>query len=218
MDKLIKWRGDDENGTKVLEDVIREVVVISDGEDSEDDEDIHTRGRDASVEVISSNAVADQVQTRPVDYANATSIAHEDLRHYSDEDAPSGFRYVPQVAKRKQVLDKKKENRRGFSRYQAWDQAVERSRLVAEQPRQQEALRPLARVEVPYHSRPVHSDQQAFRPYPQSPDDRSPYENRPSLQVPEIHASAERPLYSGPSHGSSQLLRKAPLDKVSSVS
>ena len=34
--KLVQWRGDDENGTTVLEDVFREVIVISDDEDDGD--------------------------------------------------------------------------------------------------------------------------------------------------------------------------------------
>jgi hypothetical protein len=35
--KLVEWRGDDDNSKEALEDVLREVIVISDDEDSEDE-------------------------------------------------------------------------------------------------------------------------------------------------------------------------------------
>jgi hypothetical protein len=123
--KLVEWRGDDENGKTVLEDVFREVIVISDEEDDlDEEEDLPTSGRDQSVEIISTTPVHEELQTRPINYENPS--LREPLRELSDEDAPPGFRIV-QAAPRRNKID-----RRGFSRYQAWDRALNRYRRMAE--------------------------------------------------------------------------------------
>jgi hypothetical protein len=115
--KLVAWRGDDENGQKVLEDVFREVIVISDDDDdSEVEEDAltSTDNRDHSVEILSSHARAHDIQTRPVSLLNTATL--DPLREMSEE-APPGFRIIPSVPK-------KAVDRRGFSRYQAWNRAL----------------------------------------------------------------------------------------------
>ncbi|KAL9108174.1 MAG: hypothetical protein Q9227_007028 [Pyrenula ochraceoflavens] len=70
LERLVAWRGDDENGTQKLEDVLREVVVISDDEESDED-DIDRLGltsRDVSVEILSSDDEAQRrIQVRPVE-------------------------------------------------------------------------------------------------------------------------------------------------------
>jgi len=125
--KLVEWRGDDENGKTVLEDVFREVIVISDDEDSdtEQDSDHASVDRDSSVEIVSSNALAGEVQTEQVNYA---SISREPFRDPSDDEAPPGFRFVPEVTKETKA-GKEKIDRRGFSRYQAWERARDRYRV-----------------------------------------------------------------------------------------
>ncbi|KAI9928511.1 hypothetical protein MW887_001725 [Aspergillus wentii] len=116
--KLVEWRGDDENGKTVLEDVFREVIVISDDEDTDTDEgDIpQTDDRDLSVEIVASNARAEELQTRPLNFAN--SSVRESLRDLSEDEAPLGFRIIPEPPKKNKI------DRRGFSRYQAWDRFV----------------------------------------------------------------------------------------------
>ncbi|KAK2790907.1 hypothetical protein FQN52_005352 [Onygenales sp. PD_12] len=130
--KLVQWRGDDENGKTVLEDVFREVIVISDDEDDDDDEsdfahdsELRREDRHSSIEIISSNALTGELQTKPVNYGN---LAREAAQDFSDDEPPSGFRFIPQTLRRKRVHDKKRPDRRGFSRYQAWDRARDRYR------------------------------------------------------------------------------------------
>lgn len=122
--RLVEWRGDDENGKKVLEDVFREVIVISDDEDSDIEEEAipESVGRDQSVEIISvsSNAQAEELHTKPVNYGNPSM--RESLRDLSDDEAPPGFRFVSRAPKKSKI------DRRGFSRYQAWDRAINRYR------------------------------------------------------------------------------------------
>ncbi|PLB44061.1 hypothetical protein P170DRAFT_441507 [Aspergillus steynii IBT 23096] len=122
--RLVEWRGDDENGKTVLEDVFREVIVISDDEDSDAEGDLPpSLDRDYSVEVVSSHPRIDELQTNPVNYANP--VHQESQLDLSDDDAPPGFRFVPGVPRNKRV------DRRGFSRYQAWDRAMNRYRNIA---------------------------------------------------------------------------------------
>ncbi|KAK2796355.1 hypothetical protein FQN51_009445 [Onygenales sp. PD_10] len=130
--KLVQWRGDDENGKTVLEDVFREVIVISDDEDDYDDEsdfahdsELRREDRHSSIEIISSNALTGELQTKPVNYGN---LAREAAQDFSDDEPPSGFRFIPQTLRRKRAHDKKRPDRRGFSRYQAWDRARDRYR------------------------------------------------------------------------------------------
>ncbi|OAT14022.1 hypothetical protein BDBG_09115 [Blastomyces gilchristii SLH14081] len=129
--KLVQWRGDDENGKTVLEDVFREVIVISDDEDDEDESDLadegfSREGRQSSVEIVSSSALAGELQTRPMNYGHLPSGDREAAQDFSEDEAPSGFRFIPQLSRKKRTADKKRADRRGFSRYEAWDRARDR--------------------------------------------------------------------------------------------
>ncbi|KAF4166047.1 hypothetical protein CNMCM6936_007134 [Aspergillus lentulus] len=120
--KLVEWRGDDENGKTVLEDVFREVIVISDDDDSDAEEGEVSRSvnRDHSIEIISSHQRPEELQTRPVNFAHPTvPESHLDI---SDDEPPPGFRFIPESPKKRPV------DRRGFSRYHAWDRALNRYR------------------------------------------------------------------------------------------
>ncbi|KAL4774772.1 hypothetical protein BDW60DRAFT_214723 [Aspergillus nidulans var. acristatus] len=122
--KLVEWRGDDENGKTVLEDVFREVIVISDDDDSDNEgEPQQVHGRETSVEIISSNPVIEELQMRPVHHGSR-AVRDAQVENSEDEAAP-GFRFVPEAPK------KIRADRRGFSRYQAWDRAINRYRNMA---------------------------------------------------------------------------------------
>ncbi|KAI9370937.1 hypothetical protein BJX61DRAFT_544143 [Aspergillus egyptiacus] len=122
--KLVEWRGDDENGKTVLEDVFREVIVISDDEDSDTEGEPQIyHGRDTSVEIISSKPVVEELPMKPASHGHtALRDAHVEI---SGDEAPPGFRFIRQTPKKAKV------DRRGFSRYQAWDRAINRYRNVA---------------------------------------------------------------------------------------
>lgn len=125
--KLVAWRGDDENGKTILEDVFREVIVISDDDDDDDDSDEGenvplTNNRELSVEYVSSQARTVELPTRMVTYTNPAS--RECLRELSEDEAPQSFRVIPEVPRKNKI------DRRGFSRYEAWDRAINRYRNV----------------------------------------------------------------------------------------
>lgn len=128
--KLVEWRGDDENGKVVLEDVFREVIVISD-----DEEESESEGRDSSIEIVSSRTIVGELQTKPVNYGHIASADQVPVQDQSDDEAPPpGFRFVPGAPRRRKP-HKQKIDRRGFSRYQAWDRAVDRFREAGPAPR-----------------------------------------------------------------------------------
>lgn len=126
--KLVQWRGDDENGKTVLEDVFREVIVISDDEDEDSDieEAVNATGanRESSIEVVSSNALVGEVETMPLHYSNLETTNNNVV---SGDEAPSGFRFIPETHRR-DPNKRKNPDRRGFNRYQAWDRARDRYR------------------------------------------------------------------------------------------
>lgn len=152
--KLVAWRGDDENGRVVLEDVFREVIVISDEEDDESESEgteFHPGNRDSSVEVVSSRTIVGELQTRPVNYGHGPFADQNFVLDQSDDEAPPpGFRFVAE-APRTRKTHKQKSDRRGFSRYQAWDRAIDRFRAGPIT-----RLEPTKPLEAPYPaSRPV---------------------------------------------------------------
>ncbi|KAI1953677.1 hypothetical protein LOZ57_000018 [Ophidiomyces ophidiicola] len=128
--KLVQWRGDDESGETVLEDVFREVIVISDDEDEDLSEDgDHPEGdRDSSVEIISSNTVVKELQTQPLSHETSATIDRSRVPEPSEDEGHPGVRFIRPLPRKRKLGDKKKLDRRGFSRYQAWDRARDRYR------------------------------------------------------------------------------------------
>lgn len=120
--KVIAWRGDDENGQTVLEDVFREVIVISDDEDSETEEQrkldsADTGDQDGGTHL--ENSRAHEIHASSV---NATELSNQVTLRDSSEELQTGFKVIPSIPARKTI------DRRGFSRYQAWNRALTRYR------------------------------------------------------------------------------------------
>ena len=126
--KLVEWRGDDDNGKEALEDVLREVIVISDDEDSEDESnEVRRIPCTACVELNPSSVNRQQVEVMPINHAQKGPVNGRDIHDLSEDEAPEGFRYVHQRGKRRGVADQSASNRRS-NRYDAWDRAREQFR------------------------------------------------------------------------------------------
>lgn len=127
--RLVEWRGDDENGKQVLEDVFREVVVISDDEDSGEEEDQTTNYlRDVSIEIVSSNTTADHFNPDPL-APEGPAISHRtEASHFTNSNRSSDYQYISVPSRKERISDKDKASRRGFSRYQVWNEAREEYR------------------------------------------------------------------------------------------
>ncbi len=126
--KLVEWRGDDDTGNDALEEVLREVVVISDEEESDDDlNEVRCQLREASIELITSSINHQQVEIMPIDYAQKGPTNGRAPHDTSDDEAPAGYRYVPQIERRRALVNETREPRRA-NRYDAWQRAREQYR------------------------------------------------------------------------------------------
>ncbi|RAL00234.1 DUF2293 domain-containing protein [Aspergillus ibericus CBS 121593] len=180
--KVVEWRGDDENGKTVLEDVFREVIVISDDEDSDTEgEAPPSVDRDHSVMVVSSNPRADELQTKPLNYANPA--LRDTQLDISDDEAPPGFRFIPEAPRRHRI------DRRGFSRYQAWDRAINRYRNITNET-DQRRLHDVSDVRRPIVARQPLLEHVGF--------DLEPA-NRPHVSLAPLATSNARPFSTGTS-------------------
>ncbi|EZF22159.1 hypothetical protein H112_04917 [Trichophyton rubrum D6] len=141
--KLVLWRGDDENGTTVLEDVFREVIVISDDEDDERDGEEqaaelplppppprpHHEIPRESMELVSRNTTERQV---PLNYGTPRD-SHFATRSFAPQNSrqnPSSPSVIT-IDTPSQHSERRTNDHRGFRRYEAWDRARTRySHLV----------------------------------------------------------------------------------------
>ena len=135
LDVLVKWRGDEETGRDQLDEILCEVIVISDSEsdESDDDEDEDDSSVTSSADENPSGRLvkedgAARMMAPPVDLPPAAPLA---TNH------PRGGRppRVPHVSLKKIKKASRTDRRaakwaqRGFNRYQAaWHEAVERQR------------------------------------------------------------------------------------------
>ena len=131
LDLLVQWRGDDEDDGK-LEDILREVIVISDDEEDEEmRQDTKPTQRNSerseSVEVISANAL----KTLPINYAIEDTAVDQprspslDIHGTSIEEYPDA---VPLVSTRPVQYTQHRLEQIGAHRHKIWEEAVNRQR------------------------------------------------------------------------------------------
>ncbi|EFW98645.1 hypothetical protein CMQ_4497 [Grosmannia clavigera kw1407] len=149
LDILVKWRGDEETGRDQLDEILREVIVISDSEGEDDGytSDTANSESDDSVEDITRHAAPDRVSpvvgfahyvVRPpaVDARSTTEAPAYDFAQ--DARSATVSTYVSAPSQTFESLGVKR-GRRGFRRYEAaltarWDEAKNRVRLQEELP------------------------------------------------------------------------------------
>lgn len=151
LDFLVKWRGDEETGRDQLDEILCEVIVISDSDsddsNEEDDEDessdassstYETPGKSLITEGETGRATPSPLEpSAPLNANNSRGVRPPRATH-----APQGIKKVSRRDRRDA-----KWAQRGFGRYQAardqaWHQAVERQRLGTDRPVQ--PTRPLS--------------------------------------------------------------------------
>jgi hypothetical protein len=148
LDFLVKWRGDDESGKDQLDEIIREVVVLSDDDDSDDDED-----STSDVEIVSSRDISMQARTPgphiPGIPSGPSTVPYRESTVGGHGQAPAGAQVRPQEplkpkGKSKKALKReRRRNKKGLKRYEAnnkryenaWDAAIQRNRAAAAAPR-----------------------------------------------------------------------------------
>lgn len=131
LDTLVKWRGDEESGRDQLDEILREVVVISDseGEDSGNESD-------SSIEEVVYQPT-NPVPSRPVQPISSQAGPgpgpghHQSPRLSLSAKAPVTPKPRGKVKKAKRKTSAEKKGQRGFKRYQAaWQDALDRNRNV----------------------------------------------------------------------------------------
>lgn len=119
LDTLVRWRGDEESGRDQLDEILREVVIISDTEDESSDE---SSSEDSSVDgerqahgriVTTPGHQYPEEATFPVGIPGGSALIRAPPRHYKTVTAK----------------DAERKRQRGFKRYQAWEDALQRSRM-----------------------------------------------------------------------------------------
>ncbi|KAH6688309.1 hypothetical protein F5X68DRAFT_275230 [Plectosphaerella plurivora] len=138
LDFLVKWRGDDESGKDQLDEIIREVVVLSDSDDSDDDEDSTSDIEGA----VPSRDISMQART-PAPFipglpSGPAAVPYQD-GHRQPQAAAHGTPQdtsKPKGKSKKALKRERRRNRKGLKRYEnAWDAAVQRNRAGAQAPR-----------------------------------------------------------------------------------
>lgn len=124
LDILVQWRGDEENGRDQLDEILREVVIITDSEGEDDSSDEDSSDEDGEVTSESSaEPVSPPVSGNQLHPAN---MAHPKPQTGSGSRAAQGF--TPSVSHHHDPpAEPKKRLQRGFKRYEAaWHQALNR--------------------------------------------------------------------------------------------
>ncbi|KAK3314969.1 hypothetical protein B0H66DRAFT_535865 [Apodospora peruviana] len=193
LDFLVKWRGDEETGRDQLDEILCEVIVISDSESDDDDDDAGEDNDDQSSGASSGHRLSEErveledirdrltipdreegaVRVNPVQFRRNVGVREQRTQHR-----------VRKATKNKER--RAKIHQRGFSRYhQAWDQAVARQRLADNEPLRSPATGSMNRStshgphSLPFadaaHARPsIHSLQVLRRSPPRQLQYRSP--------------------------------------------
>ena len=140
LDQLAQWRGDDEDDDpEAMEDILREVIVIPDDDEEDehrqmDDGDDLFADREDSVEIISSHALADDMQMQPVDYRTRSQNDNLLRSHSTKPNHGNPIQYIgpedrPYILFEDNQYDQNKWDRIELvHRQRAWGDALDRRR------------------------------------------------------------------------------------------
>lgn len=130
LDKIIEWR-DEKDEPDAVEDILREVIVISDDEEDETSHDEVDTDRENSIEIISSHEIASDVQVKLLDYSALDERSRHERPTSPDDDWAPSVKFIrrlstppPQTAHRRQGWA----NRQQAHRNRVWQEAVNRRR------------------------------------------------------------------------------------------
>ncbi|KAL2073345.1 hypothetical protein VTL71DRAFT_10669 [Oculimacula yallundae] len=125
LDVLIKWRGDEETGRDQMDEILREVVIITDSEDEDDSSEEDSSDEDGEVTSASSmepEVVPNSRNQQGVPSSQATSSVPNPAPNLAIRTIPGA------ISSRTRSRDpREKKEQRGFKRYQAaWEDAINR--------------------------------------------------------------------------------------------
>ncbi|KAI5458119.1 hypothetical protein BGZ63DRAFT_363689 [Mariannaea sp. PMI_226] len=124
LDTLVKWRGDEETGRDQLDEILREVVVISDSEDDDSGEETD----ESSIEETEPSRVTAPLQVEGSLPTQASPIRWRTPKAPNGHGTQTPARAKDKVKKNKRKTTSEKKGQRGFKRYHAWQEAIRRFR------------------------------------------------------------------------------------------
>ncbi|KAL9598387.1 MAG: hypothetical protein Q9179_003934 [Wetmoreana sp. 5 TL-2023] len=127
LDKIIEWR-DEKDEPDAVEDILREVIVISDDED-EESEDGTLTDRENSVEIVSSQEIADTVHVRPLDYSALDDRSRYDRPASPEDDWAPSVKFIRRLST--PPVDQSRIDRQQAHRNRVWHEAVSRRKQTA---------------------------------------------------------------------------------------
>lgn len=135
LDILVRWRGDEETGRDQFDEILREVVVLSDDSDESSSDEDEESSTDGSIPGI---VDGDTHRTVAVPLRNSDRRHNQQLAKTPRLDQPQAHNPPRTPAERGSGQRRKhpgsKRANRGFKRYQAvakrWEEAVDRNRYV----------------------------------------------------------------------------------------
>lgn len=133
LDFIVKWRGDEETGRDQMDEILREVVIITDSEESDESSEEDSSDEEGEVSSSSSESIPEpssRNQDRPPLKPNQLPRGPTAQRPYTLERGIAAFDDISlsdQQPKASASVQRDKRTQRGFKRYQAaWDDAVHR--------------------------------------------------------------------------------------------
>ncbi len=126
LDKVLEWR-DEKDDADAVEDILREVIVISDDEDEGIDEDSFD-DRDSSVEIASSREISHEVHVQPIDYSTLDQKSRFERPVSPEEDWAPAVKFIRRLPPPPIQEHHDRAARHHAQRYQKWQEAIDRSR------------------------------------------------------------------------------------------
>ena len=115
LDKLVSWRGEeDDDEDPIFEDVLREVVVISDDEDEDNEDSVYETSEQHTP---AQQPLPEQLQSVPIDLT---------LSEESESEDDEIYRRTSGVRRRNLTQNESRETREGQERHARWEQAINR--------------------------------------------------------------------------------------------
>ncbi|KFY81639.1 hypothetical protein V500_11235 [Pseudogymnoascus sp. VKM F-4518 (FW-2643)] len=138
LDFIMKWRGDEETGRDQLDELLREVVVIPDS-DEESEEVEESASDDDEVQFLREvvHAAPRRQGTNPPRQGNRFHVddPRRNMEQPSQGDEGNAYSEIATRTRSKKARGwKDKQARRGFKRYQAWEDAQKRQQATHSEP------------------------------------------------------------------------------------
>lgn len=137
LDFIVKWRGDEETGRDQMDEILREVVIITDSEESDESSEEDSSDEEGEVSSSSSESIPELTsgnQNRPPPGPNRLAPGLTAQRNCTLErgiTALDDISLSEQQPKTSTNVQTDKRTQRGFKRYQAaWDDAIHRQHAL----------------------------------------------------------------------------------------